>query len=185
MAWCRKATSHYLSQCWPRSMSHMASLGHNELTVAATHSNTVWSHYNSINFLQITYITPWTDRHKIAKQKFCKVQITSEKSLSKWDSVPIFYINIPCRCPKSSHTFKVSHIFPNFWSSCPTFFFLNLPCSSRSIQWRSLRWHQRSQQSTRDEWREWHRRCSGYTESTHPRLYLISSLSAKQINKSG
>ena len=29
MAWCRQATSHYLSQCWPRSLS---SLGHNELT---------------------------------------------------------------------------------------------------------------------------------------------------------
>ena len=28
MAWCRQATSHYLSQCWPRSMS---SYGHNEL----------------------------------------------------------------------------------------------------------------------------------------------------------
>ena len=35
MAWCRLATSHYLSQCWPRSLSptrHMASLGHKELT---------------------------------------------------------------------------------------------------------------------------------------------------------
>ena len=32
MAWCRQATSHYLSQCWPRSLSpYMASLGHNEL----------------------------------------------------------------------------------------------------------------------------------------------------------
>ena len=29
MAWCRQATSHYLSQCWPRSV---ASSGHNELT---------------------------------------------------------------------------------------------------------------------------------------------------------
>ena len=28
MAWCRQATSHYLSQCWSRSLS---SLGHNEL----------------------------------------------------------------------------------------------------------------------------------------------------------
>ena len=28
MAWCRQATSHYLSQCWPRSLS----LGHNEVT---------------------------------------------------------------------------------------------------------------------------------------------------------
>ena len=32
MAWCRQATSHYLSQCWPRSMSPMASLGLNELS---------------------------------------------------------------------------------------------------------------------------------------------------------
>ena len=34
MAWCRQATSHYQSQCWPRSMSpyhDMVSLGHNEL----------------------------------------------------------------------------------------------------------------------------------------------------------
>ena len=31
MAWCRQATSHYLSQCWPRSLRHMVSLGHNEL----------------------------------------------------------------------------------------------------------------------------------------------------------
>ena len=31
MAWCRQATSHYLSQCWPRSMLSMVSLGLNEL----------------------------------------------------------------------------------------------------------------------------------------------------------
>ena len=36
MAWCRQATSHYLSQCWPRSMCcHMASLGHNVLSLAS------------------------------------------------------------------------------------------------------------------------------------------------------
>ena len=32
MAWCRQATSQYLSQCWPRSLRHMASLGHNVLS---------------------------------------------------------------------------------------------------------------------------------------------------------
>ena len=32
MAGCRKASSNYLSQCWPRFMWHMVSLGHNELT---------------------------------------------------------------------------------------------------------------------------------------------------------
>ena len=32
MAWCNQAASHYLSQCWHRSiLHHMASLGHNEL----------------------------------------------------------------------------------------------------------------------------------------------------------
>ena len=31
MAWCSQATSYYLRQCWPRSMSHMVLLGHNEL----------------------------------------------------------------------------------------------------------------------------------------------------------
>ena len=32
MAWCHQATSHYLSQCWPRFMSpYGVSLGHNEL----------------------------------------------------------------------------------------------------------------------------------------------------------
>ena len=33
MAWCRQATSHYLIQCWSISMSYMASLGHNELSL--------------------------------------------------------------------------------------------------------------------------------------------------------
>ena len=31
MAWCRQATSHYLSQCWLSSLLVMASLGPNEL----------------------------------------------------------------------------------------------------------------------------------------------------------
>ena len=32
MAWCRQATSHYLSQFWPDLCRHMASIGHNEFT---------------------------------------------------------------------------------------------------------------------------------------------------------
>ena len=31
MAWCHQAPSHYLSQCWPRSMSPYGALGYNEL----------------------------------------------------------------------------------------------------------------------------------------------------------
>ena len=35
MAWCRQATSHYLSQCWPDPCHHMASLDHDELKVTS------------------------------------------------------------------------------------------------------------------------------------------------------
>ena len=62
MAWCRQATSHYLSQCWLSSLSpygvarpqwvksevwcHMASLGQNELiyTVYGKHSSPAWEY---------------------------------------------------------------------------------------------------------------------------------------------
>ena len=36
IAWCRRATGHYPSQCWPRFISHMASLVHNKF-ILATH----------------------------------------------------------------------------------------------------------------------------------------------------
>ena len=35
VAWCRQATNHYLSQCWPVSMHRMVSAGHSELTSEA------------------------------------------------------------------------------------------------------------------------------------------------------
>ena len=42
MAWCLQATSHYLSQCWLRSMSlYMASRGHDELRYSGTPVNTL------------------------------------------------------------------------------------------------------------------------------------------------
>ena len=36
MAWCRQATSHYLSKCWSRSMLLRSSLAPNELTPETT-----------------------------------------------------------------------------------------------------------------------------------------------------
>ena len=43
MAWCRQAPSHYLSQCWPRSLRHLASLGPNELNL---HFSTNYTSFN-------------------------------------------------------------------------------------------------------------------------------------------
>ena len=43
MAWCRQATSHYLSQFWPRPCRHMASLGLHELKwVAVRYRDNKW-----------------------------------------------------------------------------------------------------------------------------------------------
>ena len=41
MVWCHQATSHYLSQCWPKPTVcfHMASLGHNELKYTSAQSS--------------------------------------------------------------------------------------------------------------------------------------------------
>ena len=57
MAWCRQATSHYLSQCWPRYLSPlMASLGPNELNTIM--AKCVWIHiilYHSTHLYQIQH----------------------------------------------------------------------------------------------------------------------------------
>ena len=47
MVWCHQATSHYLSQCWPRSM---ASLGHNELSHWPVDEQNVWLFADDIYF---------------------------------------------------------------------------------------------------------------------------------------
>ena len=59
MAWCRQATSHYLSQCWPRSMSPYGVTGHNELKhgglyrmiiLYKTFSNVFFFFFDMMNF---------------------------------------------------------------------------------------------------------------------------------------
>ena len=43
--WCNQATSHYLSQCWPRFLCYILSLGHSELRLLMS---SVWNTCNSI-----------------------------------------------------------------------------------------------------------------------------------------
>ena len=45
MAWCRQATSHYLSQCWPRSMSPYGILGPNELIILVNDWHIILTHW--------------------------------------------------------------------------------------------------------------------------------------------
>ena len=42
MAWCRQATSHYLSQCWPRSMSPYGIIRPQCVNKTACSLNSVW-----------------------------------------------------------------------------------------------------------------------------------------------
>ena len=52
MAWCRQATSHYLSQCWPRSMSP------NGVTRPQwVKCNTMWSCYNVVQYNMTLHMT--------------------------------------------------------------------------------------------------------------------------------
>ena len=64
MAWCRQATSHYLSQCWPRSM---APLGHNELT-SVKEATVVVKYGLPFSTIRVTGMADWahwTRRNKL------------------------------------------------------------------------------------------------------------------------
>ena len=50
MAWCRQATSHYLSWCWPRSLSPYGVTGHNELT-----DHIVFHHWTIVKLLRTIF----------------------------------------------------------------------------------------------------------------------------------
>ena len=56
MAWCRQATSHYLSQCWPRSMSPNGVTRPQwvNISVQSSHSVSLQWHHMSIMAFQIT-----------------------------------------------------------------------------------------------------------------------------------
>ena len=43
MSWCRQTTSHYVSECWPTLYRHMASLGHNKLSLLTNLSFHTWN----------------------------------------------------------------------------------------------------------------------------------------------
>ena len=68
VAWCRQTTSHYLSQCWPRSTSlHVALLSHSELIWYQWHQGPVsmWklSNYIRTPILKIMMTLYWEFIH--------------------------------------------------------------------------------------------------------------------------
>ena len=66
MAWCRQATSHYLSQCWPRSLSPYGFTGpkwvnkkKNRYIYDADHENTLWPKMTNNKLLNMFYSYDW------------------------------------------------------------------------------------------------------------------------------
>ena len=82
MAWCPQATSHYLSQCWPRPM---ASLGPNELIhrgrdkMAAIQQMTVWNAFPWMKIFQ--FLLNFIDVH-FQESKWQYASISSNNSLA-------------------------------------------------------------------------------------------------------
>ena len=68
MAWCRQATSHYMNQCWPRSVSPYGFTRPQWFTVITWHyqwqltsilCSSMWIGYFSGKWFVILYRTPW------------------------------------------------------------------------------------------------------------------------------
>ena len=86
MAWCRRATSHYLSQCWPRTLTPYGVT--RPQWVKTSHLFTVHARVNrnrwkltKIMFRKIT-IWKWLAQSYIIKRVLCEYNMTNRNSVS-------------------------------------------------------------------------------------------------------
>ena len=100
-AWCHQATSHYLSQCWPRFLSPYGVTGHIELTCIEPRR----SHVNKVNILHAEALLMQGAR-ALAAMTLVFIQWV-EMLLTVWllNQLVVFYIvfithNIPGSLPK-------------------------------------------------------------------------------------
>ena len=70
MAWCRQATSHYLSQCWPDpdQCRHAASLGHSELKTKVMPLNEIYDRQQAITCANVD---PYLCRYRASLTPMC------------------------------------------------------------------------------------------------------------------
>ena len=116
MAWCRQATSHCLSQCWPRSIClQMASLGLNELKSAIMAGDAQWVQVTAWHLFgakpltkpMLTYclaFVPSHVRYFVLTQSFCLRDDVFKI---------IWFICFACFIPKRTDI----HIFTKFHSN--------------------------------------------------------------------
>ena len=102
MAWCRQATSHYLSQCWPRSMSP------NGVTRPQWVKYKLWNAYMSRGFTvsysaSWVHVTNWTS----AFQHSCQAPMELSKGL--WHSLDTWgtYHSVQDQSQLSRNSFNV------------------------------------------------------------------------------
>ena len=80
MAWCRKATSHYLSQCWPKAMSPYGITGPrwvNSHGRSSTHIPRLW-HHNEGNPILVKSLMalPWRSLAPVASSNTANITVS-------------------------------------------------------------------------------------------------------------
>ena len=134
MAWCRQATSHYLSQCWPRSLSPYGVTSPQWVNIFFHHSPKGKMHMkiNTITHLKITKIkatfpgSQWTDMISIS----CLIL--------HWHALTtvLTYRLLQYKTSLQNSNFALSHLFITSISRAKS---LSLPCtfqiSKRSGNW--------------------------------------------------
>ena len=117
MAWCRQATSHYLSPWWPRSMRQMVSLGLNELTNLLYAKFSILYLLNFQSFIHIHWI------FNLLCIKFSILYMLNLQSFIHWIFNPLFTkFSIPYTLNFESF---ICSIFNSLYVKYPIFYMLN------------------------------------------------------------
>ena len=85
MAWCRQATSHYLSQCWPRFMAPYGVTRPQWVNdmICCIPTWIVWFHQTSSTASQRCHDTPWHRTHSL-RQKYKQIKYFSHRLQEMW-----------------------------------------------------------------------------------------------------
>ena len=108
MAWCCQATSHYLSQCWPRSLSPYG-VTRPQWVNSLWPSNTIWRHRSGSTLAEIMACCLTAPSHYL-NQCWCLINEvvwhSSESSFRAIAQAVILYNEF------ENHTFEISAISP-------------------------------------------------------------------------
>ena len=118
MAWCRKATSHYLNQCWPRYLSPCG-ITKPQWVNSFWRSDAIWGHRSGSILAQVMAFAWW---HQaiiwtsvgFSLVKFCGIQLTENSQ-----RVPKLLFCLSRKIMISRLLPVGTHLIPKTFSGCP------------------------------------------------------------------